>query len=96
MRPEDVQGAVRALYAVDEDATFLVQRSRVSRAVAAFLGVQWSPLLGRMVNRAVQELGGQPITFRVKAYRNLRPVDVDRSVAREQAVAFRAAQKADL
>jgi hypothetical protein len=93
--PAGLQAVVAAfdqLFEVDEPA-YLVRRSQVSRAIAAALGVPWSPNLGRQVAAVAAAAGAYPVTVRVACYRNLRARSIDRDEVLLRSRAFRAAMK---
>ena len=72
LRP--VAEAFERLFAVEPgDRRYVVMRSQVSRAVAALLGVRWTPRVGRAVAAVVVAAGGVPAVRRKCVYLCLRP-----------------------
>ena len=75
-----VGAAFDSLFVMDEE-TFIIRRSQVSRAVAAALGLPWSPALGRVCYAVAREFGARPAVVRVPVYARLRPRHIDRDTA---------------
>jgi hypothetical protein len=84
-----VASAFEALFVVDDTAPFLCRRSTVSRAVAALLGVPWSPALGQRVTAIVMAAGGRAAILRVPVYVSVRARALDRGDAIARSLALR-------
>lgn len=76
------------LFEVDPGAPYCIRRSQVSRAVAAGLGVGWSPRLGREVQAIAVAAGARLSVIRVEVYRGIRPKSLTPSVAMLKSTAF--------
>jgi hypothetical protein len=84
-----VATAFDALFAVDHLSPFIVRRSTVSRAIAALLGVPWSPQLGQRVTAIVMAAGGRASVLRVPVYIWVRARALERQDAILRSLALR-------
>jgi hypothetical protein len=84
-----VATAFAALFVIDHESPFVVRRSTVSRAVAALLGVPWSPRLGQHVTAIVVAAGARATVLRVPVYVGVRARASDRRDAILRSAALR-------
>jgi hypothetical protein len=83
-----VAAAFAELFIVD-DGPYVLRRSTVSRAVAALLGVPWSPHLGQRVTAIVLAAGGRAAILRVPVFTWVRPLALPRAESARRALALR-------
>jgi hypothetical protein len=83
-----IDQALRRLYLTD-GPTFVLRPVAVVAAVAAALGRNPSPSLGRVVRRAVQRMGARRVVARKPLVSGLRPRGVPRQVALAASVELR-------
>jgi hypothetical protein len=81
--------AFEILFIVDHLSPFVCRRSTVSCAVAALLGVPWSPQLGQRVTAIVMAAGGRAATLRVPVYIWVRARALERADAITRSLALR-------